>query len=130
LDVYFDGPREARRFTEFIHGPRMRGVDTYVANKERARRVALACGVRVPELLASFAGPQSVSLSSLPDRFVLKPVNLSSRRGVHLLTRRAATEWFDAFTHKLWTEDRLKHSLALDLARQKRAPNSTILAEE
>lgn len=130
MDAYFDGPREARRFTEFVYAPIPRGVPRFTGGKEAARRVAEACGARGPRMLASFAGPLALSLANLPDRFVIKPNNIASRHGVFLMSRRSDTEWFDAFSQKSWTEDAIRREIAEQLSQRGREPDTPVLVEE
>jgi hypothetical protein len=83
---YFDGPREARRFTEFDYAPlpeAVRRTDNKIGDKQLARSL----GIRVPETYATFSPGDRIDLGGLPDRFVLKATNMASKQGVYLLVR-------------------------------------------
>lgn len=123
------GPREARRFTEIVYGPRIRGITNFRPSKSNARAVALALGVRVPQQYATFQGPDEVDFDKLPDRFVLKADNMASKRGVYLLQRRDGG-YYDVFRRKLLSRDWYLKDLRAVLKEQRRSPRTLIHAEE
>jgi len=130
LSRYPDGPREARRFTEFLHAPHVKGVPFYRPTKTNARLVAEGCGVRTPGLLALYESPAEVRLDPTVDRLVLKPNNFAARRGVFLLRREAGGRYFDLLTRRSWTEQEMRGVLNDLLARAGPGKDPTVLAEE
>jgi hypothetical protein len=89
-------PREARTFRDFIHAqveysdPKRINID-----KHQSRAIAKACGIPTASLLAQWDRPAGFNPKDLPERFVLKPTNRCSRRGVHLLRRQSDDLFFE-----------------------------------
>jgi hypothetical protein len=80
--------RPARTFTDFIHAQVEKSDPHRInINKFRSREIAAAAGVATPQLYRAYETLGEVDFAALPDRFVLKPSNRCSRRGVHLLQR-------------------------------------------
>ena len=130
MSRYPDGPREARRFTEFLHAPYVKGVPYYKPTKTNARLAAEACGVRTPRLLALFDDPADVSLDPDVDRLVLKPNNFAARRGVFLLRRQAGGGYYDVLSRKIWTEAEMRDLLSGLLVQAGPGKDRRIIAEE
>jgi hypothetical protein len=122
--------RLARRFTEICYSPQLQVQDTYRPTKENARAVAEACGVNSPLLYAEFRDTRDINFSALPDRFVLKPNNLASARGVHLLVKRGDM-YFDLMSRKVLSEDDIRLRIDHHLSKKKTTKGrSKIFAEE
>jgi len=108
---YFEGPRQARRFTEFQRAKVPRHARRYVGNKLRDRGVSAAVGVRTAQLLATYDRPEAIDLSSLPDRFVLKATNMSAMRGVYLIVRHG-DRYYDLHSRRSYSATALITSLS------------------
>ncbi len=90
--------------------------------------LVMSFGVRVPATYEVFPDPDSVDFSRLPSRFVLKPVNLWSSDGVHLLVRQG--EQFDELMRqKSFSAEQVIEDIRLVFQKQKN-PDTRILAEE
>ncbi|HWT31752.1 MAG TPA: ATP-grasp fold amidoligase family protein [Propylenella sp.] len=76
------------RWTEFIH-LRMRGTDTAFKryDKFEVDSIARELGLRSAPILGILDRPAGFDDSGLPDAFVLKPVDMTNKRGVMLLRR-------------------------------------------
>ncbi len=120
---------EAQRFTEFIHARRTgRAPHGFNASKLFGKEVARECGVRVPITYRTFVDLDTIDLSDLPERFVLKPNYLWSRRGVHLLERRGG-EFFELLQQKLMTSIEIIANLKEIFSKSNRLDVS-VIAEE
>jgi TupA-like ATPgrasp len=76
------------RWTEFIH-LRMRGKDPAFKRYDKFEVDAIAreLGLRSAPILRTLARPADFDEGGLPDAFVLKPVDMTNKRGVMLLRR-------------------------------------------
>lgn len=83
------------RWTEYAHLRfTRRDPDKPDLNKERTAELIARLGVKGPKVYGLFERIEDVDFAALPDRFVLKPTELSGKRGVMLLERRPpATLW-------------------------------------
>ncbi|MEX1118632.1 MAG: ATP-grasp fold amidoligase family protein [Terrimicrobiaceae bacterium] len=98
-------PYEARRFTEFLHA-RFTGVapSGIVSGKIPRKAFLKSFGIKVPETLMEFCGPDAIDFAKLPPRFVLKPVNLCFCQGVYLLERQGG-HFFELIRQKHFTPE-------------------------
>ena len=76
------------RWTEFIH-LRMRGTDTAFKryDKFEVDSIARELGLRSAPILRILDRPADFDDAGLPNAFVLKPVDMTNKRGVMLLRR-------------------------------------------
>jgi hypothetical protein len=98
-----------------------------INDKDGARTWAEGLGLRQPRLLATFASPADVPWAQLPDRLVLKPVQGSGSRGVHLL-QRDGEAWFELRTQRRLTSGQVQE-LLLEKVRQGKI-SAALVAEE
>ena len=84
------------RWTEFVHLRfTNRDPDKPQLDKQRTAALIAELGVRGPKTYGVFDSVEAIDFAALPDRFVLKPVELNGGRGVMLLERLrpAGTLW-------------------------------------
>lgn len=126
---YFEGLREARRFTEICRAPTKGRRWRYAANKLRDKAVADTLGIRSARIYATYHAPEEVDLASLPDRFALKATNMASGQGVFLLHRQNG-RYRDLRQRRAFSEHQLLKAL-LATRRDKRKPfDAPVIAEE
>lgn len=91
-----NGFRHPSTFLDFLHSRKGRFDKTrWLTQKSDFKHIAKASSVRYAKVLASFDTIPDIDLADLPDRFVLKPENLTSAAGVFLITRLAADLYYD-----------------------------------
>lgn len=80
--------RAPERWTEFAH-LRFTGRDPYKPriNKARTAELIETLGLNGPKVHGVYARAADIDFAALPNRFVLKPTELSGKRGVMLLRR-------------------------------------------
>lgn len=119
--------RPAKKFTDFIHAIVTRVYSfRYVNQKLKDKNLALSCGMSTPDTLKIFQDVSEICLSDLPDRFVLKPKNMASKRGVMLLTRKEKG-FVDLFQKDQGTmnEEEIKALLTAAIKKTRKNINST-----
>lgn len=123
------GLRPAQRFTDFVHARRTKkDLDRPPDNKLWARKVADACNVSVPNIYKSFEKIEDIFLDDLPETFVLKPLHLTSRRGVFIL-RRKGNAYFDRMSSAVLTPAAIRERIE-ELFRHYPRRRRTVVAEE
>ncbi|MFZ4721379.1 MAG: ATP-grasp fold amidoligase family protein [Ilumatobacteraceae bacterium] len=73
--------------------------------KDDGYRLAEAAGVPYPIIHARPAKIDDLDWAAMPDRIVVKPLRGAASRGVFLLERRGAHQWYDHLGGELLTED-------------------------
>lgn len=124
------GGRIPSCFSEFIHARRT-GRDQFRLPNDKLwdRAAAERCGIALPALYGVFPAPVEIDFAALPERFVLKPISLSSGRGVLLLERSLDGRYLDAVSGELLSQESIVSVLEAALASFPRRPTK-ILAEE
>lgn len=91
----------AVRFTDFVQA-QVEKTDPYrvFIDKLTTRRIGAAVGIQLPTIYGLYDSVEAVKLADLPDRFVLKPVHLSSRQGVYLLCRKGPDRFHDLMSRR------------------------------
>lgn len=130
MEQFYPGPRFARRFTDIVSAKIPGYERKFRDDKIAARAIAEACGVRVPTMFGTYAGPEALPLASLPDRVVVKATRLASKRSVHLLRRIGPDQYSDLLTGEDFTERQIKDRMIEALLSKGRPLDTTVLAEE
>lgn len=93
-----------------------------VLQKLYAQDIARACGVATPQVFATWATAEGISLGELPNEFVLKSAGGASSRGV--LPLRRTTGGYELISHdtRLTEDDVREHFLDQTGSRRLRAP--------
>lgn len=79
--------RAPANWTEYCHARFMGLLEQPRFDKLGMRHVVEACGLRSPKILRVFNTAAELDFDGLPNAFVLKPINLASKRGVMVIRR-------------------------------------------
>lgn len=127
--------REPETFRELLH-LRFTGRDRHFPARDKLadRDAVRKMGFETAKVYQIYSRASEVRLSNLPDSFVIKPHNLASKRGVHVLHRITGDQgYWDAMSRsRLWTSQvRERLSRIEDLWKEYRAGREfKIIAEE
>jgi hypothetical protein len=121
------------RWTEFIH-LRMRGKDPASKryDKFEVDTIARELGFAAPRILRTLERPSDFDDAGLPDAFVVKPVGMTNKRGVMLLSRLPGGGFYDM----LWRREVSREEIVAEQRRwralwkeQRRGPYRLVVQE-
>lgn len=122
-----------RKWTEFAH-LRFTNKDPKkpTVSKANSSSIIRGAGAEHAEEIARYQAADEIRFSDFPNRFVLKPADLSARRGVMLLTRIGEDRFHDDMKDRDLTSTEIvaEQSRWLDEYRRQRKRKTHLIAEE
>lgn len=136
IDPTGDQQRDALRypitFLDYLHSRRAnfeRSSRPRPTHKADIKSLAAALGIAHPTTLATFPTIADIELSILPNRFVLKPCELTSAAGVFIIDRFHDDYYYDWMRRKVFTFQSIKQTIR-DAEKLQRRLSGGIIAED